>query len=235
MKSLSVLISMLSFAVFAAEVGSVPSPLSPEVKVVSTMNSGGYTYVEYSEGGAKKWLAGPETKVSVGDSIEYTGAMPMTNFTSKTLNRTFETINFVTAIKVLGGPAAGAAAAASATGAAPSGKPIKVAKAEKGLSVEECYSKKDTYKDKVISVRGKIVKLNANIMGKNWLHIQDGTGKEGSNDLVVTAESVGNAKMDSVVTVTGKLSTEKNLGSGYFFPVIIEDATVEMKSGKKKK
>jgi uncharacterized lipoprotein NlpE involved in copper resistance len=72
-------------------------------KVSQTMDSGGYTYVEAAdEKGQKVWLALPQTKVAVGDAIEYpAGAMPMTNFKSKTLNRTFEKILFVPGIRIV--------------------------------------------------------------------------------------------------------------------------------------
>jgi hypothetical protein len=204
---------------------NVPAALSAGVKVVSTMNSGGYTYVEYVEGGAKKWLAGPETKLTVGDSIEFTGAMPMSNFESKTLKRKFDSILFVSTLKVTNAEPANAVS-----------EPIKVEKAAKGLTVEECFTKKASFKGKVISVRGKIVKLNENIMGKTWIHLQDGTGSAETKDLVVTAESAGDAKIGSVVTVTGKLGTDKDLGSGYFFAVILEEAKVDSKTkGKTKK
>lgn len=74
-----------------------------KAKVSQTMDSGGYTYVEAADDkGQKVWLALPQTKVAVGDAIEYpAGAMPMTNFKSKTLNRTFDKILFVPGIRIV--------------------------------------------------------------------------------------------------------------------------------------
>ncbi len=63
-------------------------------KVVETMNSGGYTYVLIESGGKKTWVAGPQTTVKVGQQVTCQPGMVMTNFTSKTLNRTFDTIIF---------------------------------------------------------------------------------------------------------------------------------------------
>ncbi len=73
-----------------------------KAKVTQTMNSGGYTYVEAADDkGQKVWLALPEAKVAVGDAIEYPAdAMPMTNFTSKTLKKTFDKILFVPGIRI---------------------------------------------------------------------------------------------------------------------------------------
>ena len=80
----------------------LPAGAGVKAKVTQTMNSGGYTYVEAADDkGQKVWLALPEMKVAVGDAIEYPkDAMPMTNFKSKTLNRTFDKILFVPGIRV---------------------------------------------------------------------------------------------------------------------------------------
>ena len=61
-------------------------------------------------------------------------------------------------------------------------------------------------------------------MGKNWLHIQDGTGAEGTNDLTVTTS--GTAKVGDTVLVSGVLVTDKDFGYGYKYAVLIEDAQV---------
>jgi len=78
-----------------------------------------------------------------------------------------------------------------------------------------------------VKVRGKIVKVARNIMGKNWIHIQDGTGSadKGNFDLTVTTKA--SPQPGEVVTVTGKLTKEKDFGFGYHYAVIIEDAAVE--------
>jgi len=63
-------------------------------KVVETMNSGGYTYVCLEKGGQKTWVAMPQTTVKVGQEVSCKLGMVMPNFTSKTLNRTFDSIVF---------------------------------------------------------------------------------------------------------------------------------------------
>ncbi len=197
---------------FAKETSAKSAPKINRVKVLSTMNSGGYTYVEYLENGKKLWLAGPEIKVFLGDDVEFAGAMPMGPFTSKTLNRTFDKILFVSSLSVV------------------SAQSIKVDKIEKlatGLSVEECFTKIDVNAGKTISVRGKIVKLKSGIMGKTWVHLQDGSGSDGTNDLVVTTKSEKKAKVGDTVTAKGVLKKNLDLGAGYFFPAIIEDAQID--------
>jgi len=84
------------------KVNEIPAGSGKKAKVTQTMNSGGYTYVEASdEKEGKTWLALPETKVSVGDTIEYPDGPAVSDFHSKTLNRTFPKILFLSSIRVV--------------------------------------------------------------------------------------------------------------------------------------
>lgn len=76
----------------AQSAGQVDGALSG--KIVETMNAGGYTYVALENNGKKTWVALPDSKVKVGQQITCQPGMPMQNFTSKTLNRTFDVIIF---------------------------------------------------------------------------------------------------------------------------------------------
>jgi len=69
-------------------------------KVLETMDSGGYTYVQVDENGQKLWVAVMQTKVKVGDTVEFPDSPPMVNFQSKTLKRTFEKIIFAPGLAI---------------------------------------------------------------------------------------------------------------------------------------
>ena len=73
---------------------SAPAGASLSGKVVETMNSGGYTYVSLENSGKRMWVAMPQTAVKVGQNVTCQPGMPMENFTSKTLNRTFDRVIF---------------------------------------------------------------------------------------------------------------------------------------------
>jgi hypothetical protein len=77
-----------------------------------------------------------------------------------------------------------------------------------------------------VSLRGKVVKYNANILGTNFLHIQDGSGDtaDGSNDLIVTTKT--EVAVGDTVVATGNIVLDKDFGAGYSYPVLMEDATV---------
>jgi len=120
-----------------------------------------------------------------------------------------------------GGGSKGAKAAAS--------EPIKVEKAKgtNAYTVSEAYEKAGELDKKTVVVRGKVVKVSKGIMGKNWVHLRDGSGDEatGTNNLVVTTQDV--PKAGDVVTAKGTLYKDKDFGAGYKYRVIVEKATVK--------
>jgi hypothetical protein len=100
--------------------------------------------------------------------------------------------------------------------------------AEKVYKVSELYKGKATLDKQKVTVRGKVVKVSVGIMNRNWIHLQDGSGTPGNqdNDLTVTTDQ-GLPAVGKVVTVTGTLAKDKDFGSGYFYPVIVEEATIK--------
>ncbi len=102
----------------------------------------------------------------------------------------------------------------------------KIVKPKDGKTVQEVYQEKAKLNGKRVTLRGKIVKYSAAIMGKNWLHLRDGTGKDPTNDLTVTTQA--KAKVGDTVLVEGTVALDKDLGAGYKYDVIIEEAKVKI-------
>ncbi len=226
----------------AANAGDKPAPASSPQdrtiagKVIETMNAAAYTYVLIEVGAKKAWAAAPQFFVKVGDTVVVADAMPMTHYESKTLKRTFDVIYFSGNVTVNGASAA-PTPAMSAAGELPKGHPAipaaaapaapdltKIKRAEGGQTVAEIITGKAKFADKPIAVRGRVVKYNGGILGKNWLHIRDGSGAEGTNDLTVTTAAT--AKVGDLVLVTGVLATDRDFGGGYRYALIVEDAKV---------
>jgi len=203
------------------------TPVSGVGKVLETMDAGGYTYVKLQIGAQQIWAAGPQTAVEVGAEVTIPVGMPMQSFRSKTLDRTFDVIYFVTSISTDGTPPA-AAAGRTMPHPKPTVEPTEpvapVKKAEGGLTVAEIFEQKAELSDKTVILRGRVVKYSAGIMGKNWIHVQDGTGSEGTNDLTVTTDVT--ATVGDTVLIKGKIATDKDFGAGYKYAVILEDASV---------
>ena len=80
---------------------------------------------------------------------------------------------------------------------------------------------------KSILVRGQVVKYTPNVMGKNWIHLQDGTGKaaDRSNDILVT--TTAQARLGDVLTFRGVVRTDKDFGAGYVYKVLVEEASLQ--------
>ncbi len=201
-------------------------------KVVETMNAGGYTYVCIEKNAKKTWVAVPITEIKVGQQVTFIPGTEMGNFTSKTLNKTFDNIIFSTGLASAPGAAPKKAATspqASKAAAPASTEKIKVEKATgpNAFTIREIYEKLSTLNQKPVVVRGKVVKVSEGIMGKNWIHLQDGTGDitKGNNKLVVTSQDL--PAMGDVITVKGTMYKDKDFGSGYRYNAIMEQATIQ--------
>jgi len=196
--------------------------------VAETMDASGYTYVLIDTGSEKLWVAGPRTALKVGDEVFVPEGSPIANFESKTLGRTFENIIFASAIVSGNADQAFEAGGSAAAQATPTVQVVTdfsdITKAEGGKTVAEIFGERKELNEQSIKVRGKVVKYMSGIMGKNWLHVKDGTGAPGTDDLVVT--TLASAKVGDKVLVSGKVAADKDFGSGYRYDVIVEDAEV---------
>ena len=209
-------------------------------EIVETMNSGGYSYVLLDTGDSRVWIAGPETEgLAAGQKISTSDGMEMRDFHAKSLDKTFASIYFVGSIMTgeVGSPTGTGDVPAGmnphgASGAAMSGTHTVLEKAEiksvpklaGGHTVADIYAHAADLAGKPVKLRAQVVKFTPNIMGTNWVHIQDGSGDAASSDLTVTTAEV--LAVGDIVVVEGPLSVDKDFGAGYKYHVIIEGATV---------
>jgi hypothetical protein len=216
-------------------------------KVLESMEASGYTYVSLDDGsGNVVWAAVPKTVVEVGEEVTLQGGAVMNNFSSKTLNRTFDSIIFASGLLRNGAEAVGSAGPGGSFASAISGEEmaaggstgsngnvvdlmaIKVEKssAANAQTVGDIFANAAALDTQKVTVKGQVVKVSQNIMGKNWLHLQDGTGDPAasSHDLVVTTAET--AEKGAVVSIEGTVAANKDFGSGYKYNVIVEDAVI---------
>jgi hypothetical protein len=199
---------------------------------LETMEADRYTYVQVDTGSEKIWAATPEFRGKVGDTVVVPKGLAMQNFHSKTLERDFEVVYFVGAITVAGNDQGPSQMAQTSFMHPPkSGKGSKsqtevsgIKRAKDGKNVAEIIAGRKDLAGEQVTVRGKVVKFLPQIMGKNWLHLQDGSGSEGTNDLTVTTGTT--VKVGDMVLVSGVVSVDRDFGYGYEYEVIIEDAEV---------
>lgn len=199
-----------------------------------------YTYLRMLENGQEKWIAAPITAAETGKTYYYGKTMEMKNFESKDLNRTFPTIYFVEKISETEADAklpvtrevpATDPHAANPQAVSPDAtkpviekKSVTIEKEGDGITLAELFKNKESYQNKMVTVKGEVTKFNPAIMKTNWIHLQDGTDFNGEFDL--TATTSAELKVGEVVTLKGKVTLNKDFGAGYFYAIILEDAQI---------
>lgn len=232
----------------AAPASAAPAP-PPRLatisgKVLETLAASDYTYMRLKTKDGETWAAVTKTTVKKGQQVTIVNTAPMHGFESKTLNRKFDSLFFGS----LGqpgekpsAPAAAAPAAAPETRAEMAARhgqmaagpaeaaDVKVPKAEgaNAKTVAEVWASRAALRGQDVVVKAKVVKVTSGVMGKNWLHVRDGSGsaQKKDHDLTVTTSDV--VKVGDVVTIAGAVSVDKDFGAGYAYPVILENAKVK--------
>jgi hypothetical protein len=213
------------------------APVTLAGKVLQTMNAGGYSYIYIEQADGKKvWVAVTQIAVKVGDQLSFKPGMEMVKFESKALNRSFDSIIFSNGV-FSGGTTSAAPDPGKNKGVSPGSRGATGDKAAKiavtrasgpnAATVAEAYSNSAKLNNKTVVVRGQVVKVSSGIMGKNWIHIQDGTGSEKmkTHNLVCTSKT-DSADVGDVVTISGTLIKDRDFGAGYKYAVIIENSKI---------
>ena len=226
--AVALLLAAIGFTVDAAPPAQTGAPAPPVTgEVLETQNVDGYTYLRLkTTQQGEVWAAVPTTTVKKGAQVTIGNPMTMHDFESKTLKKKFDTIVFGQIVEP-------GAKATSPHGAAPApnAPPAAMAKVPKATgpdakTVAEVVTGKAKLKDKTVVVRGQVVKVNLGIMGKNWVHLQDGSGSAAADthDILVTTKDT--AAVGDIVNAKGTVRTDVTVGPGYAYAVLIEDAAV---------
>lgn len=198
--------------------------------VTEVLQTPSYTYIKLKDNVEEKWIAVTQREMEIGQTLYYEQGMEMKNFESKTLNRTFPSIWFVSK------------AAFTKTYAPNSAVPVQsphkknmrkssaqasvtIDKKNDEISIADLYKNPAGFEGKVIKIKGQVTKFNANILNKNWVHIQDGTEFNGKYDLTITTNET--TQISDIVTFEGKITLNKDFGAGYKYAVIMEQAVIK--------
>lgn len=193
-----------------------------------------YTYLNVLEDGTKKWIAVPTIEAKIGEIYYYKGGMEMPDFKSTELNRTFDVVTFLGSITNADAidPEKGMVDPNTVVveEVKPAKKPtldkleLNIEAIDAGIRIGELFENKQLYDGKKIKIKGEVTKFTGGIMGKNWVHFQDGTSFEGAYDLMVTSQET--VMVGDVVVFEGIITLNKDFGAGYFYAVIMEDAVL---------
>ncbi|MEO1257381.1 MAG: hypothetical protein AAFZ15_01245 [Bacteroidota bacterium] len=202
------------------------------VTVEEILNTEKYSYLYVAEGEKKFWVAISKRPIDIGATYYYKGGLLKRNFYSKEHDRVFETVYLVSDIRkqpITGSGGSGSAVdqalnrinGNTATGVDVSANDI--APVEGAIKLAELFADKAKFNGKTIVVTGKCVKVNPMIMGRNWIHIQDGSGEE--FDLTITTTE--NIPLGHVVSLEGTIALDKDFGAGYRYDIIMEGAVLK--------
>lgn len=200
-----------------------------EAVVLEVTHVSSYTYALVIKNNDNKWLAAPSVVIEVGDVVFYKGGTEMPGFYSKELDKTFASVLFLEKIsknkedfeiKAFQHPAL--AMHPSKTEKTIEKLSVVISPVEEGMSIVELIKNKKDYEGKVVKIKGQVIKFTTKILGKNWIHLQDGTEINGEFDVTFTTNALVN--VGDVVVMEGKVTLDKDFGYGYFYKLIIEDA-----------
>lgn len=97
---------------------------------------------------------------------------------------------------------------------------VKVEPCKDCIKISDLLENRKNYSGKTVKVTGQVTKFNPQIMGKNWVHIQDGSEFKGGFDLTITTDK--EVSVGQTITFEGKIAIDKDFGYGYFYSVLME-------------
>lgn len=198
-----------------------------EVTIKEVLQTGTYTYLFVQEAQQEYWMAVQKFNAKVGEKIYFVEAMEMNNFESKELDKVFDKIFFVDQISKT--PIDASSRKAEVINKKQKEMQhlldsIKINPAPGGQSIRELYNNADRFKQKTVIVRGQVVKVNMDIMDRNWVHLVDGTKGSDKSDLTFTTQEL--VKVGDTVVFKGVLAIDREFGAGYVYPLIVEEAVL---------
>jgi hypothetical protein len=217
---------------------------SHKVVVKEVLQVNAYTYMNVTENKKDQWIAVPKMEAQVGDTYYFDSFVEMNNFESKDLGRTFESVYFIQEVRTELAPVGhedhSGQAHAEGEMEMPAGhmdmgnkpgkpelvkKDIKIEPIAGGITISELYANKEKYAGKKVTIRGVVVKINMEIMDKNWFHIQDGTSENDKFDLTITSKET-ELNLDDELTFEGTITLNKDFGYGYSYEVLMEEGVI---------
>lgn len=195
-----------------------------EVEAKESFDSERYTYVRVAEGDEEYWIAITKQPIEVGKKYVFQRGLMKKNFFSPEFNRVFETLYLVSDFRPMGGGSpAEEVLSTLQSGDILKVDPKQINRPPGSIPLADLFKNKSQYNGKQILVTGKVVKVNPMIMGRNWIHIQDGS-VEGKDLTVTTMENI---PLGHVVSFEGTIALDKDFGAGYRYDIILEGAVVK--------
>jgi hypothetical protein len=201
--------------------GSTPSAAPSDApanvamaKATEVLRGEGKVYVHVVEGQWDFWVMAPDQAVAAGDFLLLGKGPQLPIHRSGSLNRDFTDIIDLQRIDVVDEDTAR--------------RYVNVQPAAGGQTIAQLFAERQQRAGQPVTVRGRVVKANHGIFGTNWYHLRDGTGAEAAKDNDLTITSAAHVEVGALVVASGALTLDKDLGFGYFYPIIIEEAALKV-------
>ena len=197
-----------------------PQPMMDEdmhsVVILEVLPTIRYVYLRVKEGQEEFWIATNKLEVAVGKTYFYRGGLLKTNFESKEHNRVFDKMYLVSSFVEAdhGNKSTPVRSDLSTTTTA-----NDIADVKGSVRIADLVANPEKYDGKIIQITGRCVKINPNIMGRHWVHLKDGSKDD--FDLVITSHIA--IPEGHTVTMTGKVTLNKDFGSGYQYDILLEE------------
>ena len=216
---------------------SILAPNTHEVKVQEFIHTTEYTYFRVLEGNAEYWMASPKRESKKGETLYYTTAYEMLDFKSTELDRVFDRVYFIQDLsdkpqgqmgvspgetQVHMGTPRNQQQQQQTSGTYSSTPGEVTGTIDKEINLDELLTNPEEYSNKIVTISGKVIKVNPAIMARNWVHITADPDDGKNYDLTITCQD--NVELDQLVTFKGQVSLNRDFGAGYTYQIIIENA-----------
>lgn len=199
-----------------------PSPMATDIHTVvvqEVLPTVRYVYLRVKEGQAEFWIAALKQDIKVGGTYFFQGGLQKNNFESKEHKRVFDRMYLVSSIIEAGHSHNNEL---SETSSSQPGSNSQHDEVKGSIRIAELVARPADFEGKDVQVTGQVVKVNSNIMGRNWVHLRDGSKDD--FDLVITCDVA--ITPNHQVTMKGKVVLERDFGAGYVYSILLEDGTL---------
>ena len=184
-----------------------------------------YVYLKVNENDEEFWIATRKQNINIGETYFYKGGLLKTNFESKEHSKIFEKIYLVTSLVKAnhgGNTELDKLQTEQSINKNNATSTKKIVVKSGSIKISELVENFKKYEGKIIQLSGKCIKINPNIMGRNWIHIQDGS--KDNYDLVITSNTF--VKEGSMITIKATVTLNKDFGAGYKYNLILENGII---------
>lgn len=181
-------------------------------EALEVIKANDYTYVRMRYEQSEFWVATGNSNIESGKTYFPVKSFAMENFKSTFLNKTFEKVIFAQELR----------SSKKTPSVEPTKQAVEPIVVEGTTTIAQLLENKAEYKDKWVSITGKVTKVNNGILQRNWIHIEDGSRFNGNGDLTVTTSE--EFEVGDVVVLKGLVKLDLDFGAGYKYGIIVENA-----------